>query len=83
MIGGPVVAQTGIQHPQAADEDPIDPRRGVGTKLLPHGVDHARRGQQAADLGLRSLAVEIAEEDCRPGQFEIEVDGLAKLLAAG
>ncbi len=52
MIGSPIIAQAGIQHPQAADKDQIDSRRGARPELLPHGVDHARRGQQAADLGL-------------------------------
>ena len=68
VIGGPKVAQAGIHHPQAADEDEIDSRRGVGTELLPHGVDHARHGRQAANFGFRGLAVEIAEEDRRLGQ---------------
>ena len=46
MIGSPQVAQAGIQHPQAANEDKIDSRRGIGPKLLPYGVDHAGRARQ-------------------------------------
>ncbi len=41
MVRGPVVAQAGVQHPQAADEDPVDPRRRGRAEFPADGVDYA------------------------------------------
>ena len=41
MIGSPKIAEAGVEHPQAADEDEIDPRRGPRAEFLSDGVDYA------------------------------------------
>ena len=57
-------------------------RRSSRAEDLSHRVGHARRGQQPADLRIVGVGVQIAQQDRRLAQGEVEGNHGAKLLAA-
>ena len=76
------LSRTPAQGPHAAGDDPIDARAVLGAEDLSHGVGHSRRGQQAVDLRIAGVGVQVAQEDGRFAQGKVKGNHVAKLRGA-
>ena len=61
-------------------QHPIDAIGILGAENLSHGIDHAGRGQQVADLRIVAVGIQIAHQHRRLGQGQKHGQNRAKLL---